>query len=187
MKELFIVPTAAILMLFVTGQRATASETTIRMEEHGIVLTLPERWELTDLTDKYTPTPQEKKVPIAWAKDEKGRADIELYAMEAEEGLAIDEWVGGLIPRHLARRSSPYGYESARAEHKEATVEPGTTVNIIYYRLHYILPFNRERSLAFVYFEHAGYYFYMFVYNRRFYPLEWELEKTILPGLSLLD
>lgn len=177
-----------VVMAFLpTSAAASAWDTPIRLERYGVELTLPIRWELRDLTERYGPAPEGESAPLLLAKDDRQRANIEFYAMKPKAGISIDEWVEGMIPGYLDRYSSPYGYDTASPEYKVAEIFPGTVVEIIYYRLQYILPFDRQRSVAFVYFEHAGYYFYMFVFNRRFYPLEWEIEQTILPGLRLFE
>jgi hypothetical protein len=187
MKMPVIVFCGVVLAFLPASTAAGTWETPLRLEQYGVELTLPMRWELMDLTEKYVPAPEGESAPLLLAQDDRQRANIELFAMKPKEDISIDEWAEGMIPGYLDKYSSPYGYDSASPEYREAEVSPGLAVNIIYYRLHYVLPFDRQRSVAFVYFEHAGYYFYMFVYNRRFYPLEWELEKTILPGLRLFE
>lgn len=189
MKRIMFVTGFAVFLVCLS---ANALADTLHLVDYGMKLTLPERWELKDLTGQYNDVEAEGWLPVAEATDSRGRANMVLYAKRARAGESLDELMRTVMPGRLAAYSVLYERGNIpvreRTEDAARTVGADTRAVVKYYRFYYDTPVVHERSAAFVYFRHEGFFFYLFVHNAEASaPLRWDVERNIIPGITPLN
>jgi hypothetical protein len=166
MSNKFVSSTLLSLMLLVFGEVAFADgvendKSTLCVEKYGICLTLPDRWGLKKSVNKKI---RDTKY-ILRALDSVGEKNVRMLAIKIHDGEQHLWWAKTKARSFLKMYSKKYhGYLTKSVVEDKVLFASGKTALVV----SHVVEINRHiREVAFVNFEHAGYYFTSVVVNNK--------------------